>query len=129
MEALNDENFGTSYTPECADEWLELIHDIAVGYDGCKDEESLKRLIDEMVEYTINARKCMKKGKLYPKYYETATTVGIYDTDKPQTVQIKYDGTGLMCTLYSARPSCEHKIQSQLSGGIKCVNCGGWFCY
>ena len=65
MKELNDEKFGTSYIPECADEWLELIHDIAVGYDGCRSEEGLKALIDEMVEYVGNARKCMKQGKLY----------------------------------------------------------------
>ena len=56
MKELHDEKFGTSYMPECADEWLELIHDIAVGYDGCRSEESLKALIDEMVEYAENAR-------------------------------------------------------------------------
>lgn len=65
MKELHDEKFGTSYTSECADEWLVLIHDIAIGYDGCRSEESLKALIDEMVEYVGNARECMKQGKLY----------------------------------------------------------------
>lgn len=60
---INTSRFGTSYMPDCADEWLELAQDIAVGYDGCKSEESLKELIDEMVEYVVNARKCMKQGK------------------------------------------------------------------
>lgn len=68
MRKFHDLRFGTSYVPECADEWLELIHDIAVGYDGCKSEESLKALIDEMVEYAGNARKCIKQGNLYPKH-------------------------------------------------------------
>ena len=71
----------------------------------------------------------MKQGNLYPKHYDTATTIGLYDTDKLQTIEIKYDGTEIEDVLYNARPSCKHKIQGQLSGGIKCVNCGGWFCY
>ena len=125
-EVIN--KYGTSYVPECADEWLELIHDIAVGYDGCKTEESLKRLIDEMVEYAGNARECMRQGMFYPRPCYAATTIGTHDTDKLQTIEIEYDN-GWKETLYNARPSCKHKIQSQLSGGIKCVNCGGWFCY
>lgn len=129
MIKFHDLRFGTSYVPECADEWLELIHDIAVGYDGCRSEESLKALIDEMVEYAGNARKCMKQGDLYPKPFKTATTIGEYDTDKSQTVKVKYDNSGLEYVLWSARPSCKHKIQAQLSGGVKCINCGGWFCY
>jgi hypothetical protein len=59
----------------------------------------------------------------------SATTIGTYDTDKPQTIKIKYDNTGMEDILWDARPSCKHKIQAQLSGGVKCVNCGGWFCY
>ena len=58
-----------------------------------------------------------------------AHTIGIYNTDKPQTIKIKYDNTGIEDILWDARPSCQHKIQAQLSGGVKCVNCGGWFCY
>lgn len=49
-----------AYMPETSDEWLELICDIAVGYDGCETVESLKELINEMREYAINARKALK---------------------------------------------------------------------
>lgn len=126
-EIINE--YKTSYMPERADEWLELIHDIAVGYDGCRTEESLKALIDEIVEYAGNAREYMKKGNLYPKHFAIATTIGVYGTDKPQTIEIKYDDTEIEDVLYDARPSCKHKIEEKLSGGIKCVNCGGWFCY
>jgi hypothetical protein len=129
MKKLHDERFGTSYAPECADEWLELAQDIAVGYDGCKSEESLKALIDEMVEYVKNARGCIKKGNLYPKPFNMATTIGTYDTDELQTIEIKYDCMGIEAVLWKARPSCRHKVQAQPSGGIKCVKCGGWFCY
>lgn len=58
-----------------------------------------------------------------------ASTIGEYDTDKRQTIRIKYDDANIEEVLYVARPSCKHKIKAQLSGGIKCVNCGGWFCY
>lgn len=49
-----------AYIPETAEEWLELICDIAVGYDGCETVESLKELIDEMREYAVNARKALR---------------------------------------------------------------------
>lgn len=45
-----------SYVPETTDQWLELINDIAVDYDGCNAVESLKDLIDEMRAYSIFAR-------------------------------------------------------------------------
>lgn len=48
------------YIPETADEWLELICDIAIDYDGCETVESLKELVDEMREYAINARKALR---------------------------------------------------------------------
>lgn len=31
--------------------------------------------------------------------------------------------------LWDADPSCQHDIQAQPSGGIKCTKCRGWFCY
>ena len=31
--------------------------------------------------------------------------------------------------LYNADPNCEHNVVAQLSGGVKCTKCGGWFCY
>lgn len=31
--------------------------------------------------------------------------------------------------LFNADPNCEHKIEAQPSGGIRCVKCNGWFCY
>lgn len=32
-------------------------------------------------------------------------------------------------SLYNADPNCDHNIVPQLSGGVKCTKCGGWFCY
>lgn len=46
--------------PETAAEWLELIYDISIDYDGCNTIENLKELIDEIREYTINARKALE---------------------------------------------------------------------
>lgn len=48
------------YMPKTTAEWLELIYDISIDYDGCNTIESLKELIDEMREYTINARKALE---------------------------------------------------------------------
>ena len=31
--------------------------------------------------------------------------------------------------LYNADPECKHYIESQMSGGIKCIKCDGWFCF
>ena len=31
--------------------------------------------------------------------------------------------------LYNADPNCYHDVRPQLSGGVKCVKCGGWFAY
>lgn len=48
-----------SYTPETTEQWLELINDVAVGYDGCSTIEALKDLIDEMRAYSIFALECI----------------------------------------------------------------------
>ncbi len=31
--------------------------------------------------------------------------------------------------LYDADENCEHDEQPALGGGVKCVKCGGWFCF
>lgn len=31
--------------------------------------------------------------------------------------------------LYQADPKCDHYIIPASGGGIKCIKCGGWFCY
>lgn len=54
------------YEPDCADEWLELISDIAIDYDGCTTINGMKSLIDEIVEMVTNARKCLRTGKIFP---------------------------------------------------------------
>lgn len=67
MKKVHDEKLGTSYKPDCADEWLELIHDIAIDYDGCCAVEGLKSLIDEMADYANQARACLHSGDIFRK--------------------------------------------------------------
>ena len=31
--------------------------------------------------------------------------------------------------LWDADPKCDHEIIDPPGGGIKCIKCGGWFCY
>lgn len=40
--------------------------------------------------------------------------------------KIRYNKTTF---LYNADPNCEHDIQPQWGGGVKCEKCTGWFCY
>jgi hypothetical protein len=31
--------------------------------------------------------------------------------------------------LHDADPNCDHRVVDAPGGGIKCVNCRGWFCF
>ena len=31
--------------------------------------------------------------------------------------------------LWDANPNCKHKIINASGGGVKCIKCGGWFCF
>lgn len=90
--------------------------------DDIETLEEAKEIIKMMACNAINMT-------LYSKHFDIATTIGDYDTDKPQTIKIKYNNTEIEDVLWDARPSCKHQIQAQPSGGVKCINCGGWFCY
>ena len=68
MKDWIDEKTGIRFgEPDCADEWLELIWDIAVDYDGYNTVESLKSLIDEIVDMSKKARICLRENKLFPE--------------------------------------------------------------
>lgn len=56
---------GIVWSPSSADEWMELIWDIGADYDGCNSVESLKGLVDELVEMSREARKCLRDGKIF----------------------------------------------------------------
>ena len=53
------------WEPDCVDELLYLIWAIGVDYDGCGTVESLKELIDGLVELSVKARKCLWENKLF----------------------------------------------------------------
>ena len=59
------ESQGLLCEPDCVDEWLDLIWAIGFDYDGYHKEEDLKELIDELVDMSQNARKCLHEGKLF----------------------------------------------------------------
>ena len=54
---------GVVCKPNCADEWLELIWEVGLDYDGCRTVKSLMGLVDELIEYSKNARECIYEGK------------------------------------------------------------------
>ena len=56
---------GVMCEPSCADEWLELLYDIGLDYDGCGTVESLKGLVDELMEMSTKARTCLYEGKIF----------------------------------------------------------------
>ena len=51
--------------PNCADEWLQFMWEIGCDYDGYNDANNLKQLVDELVDASIQARKCLHKGELF----------------------------------------------------------------
>lgn len=50
--------------PDCADEYLELISDIIVGYDNCNTVQEFKELVDEISGLAKKARECISKGEI-----------------------------------------------------------------
>lgn len=75
MRHWYDKEFkGIVCEPNCADEWLELLYDIGLGYDGCGTVESLKGLVDELMEMSTKARKCLHDGKLFEDKEESAAS-------------------------------------------------------
>ena len=72
MEYWYDKEFkGIVCKPNCAEEWLELICDVAMGYDGCNTVESLQGLVDELVDMTKKAYYCLHDGKIFEDKEET----------------------------------------------------------
>ena len=64
MRYWYDKEFkGVICEPNSAEEWMELIQDIGWHYDGCNTVESLKGLIDEMVEMASEGQNKVKRMK------------------------------------------------------------------
>ena len=69
MKTWTDEKTGIKWCePDCVDEYLYDIWAIGVDYDGCQSEESLKKLIDELVNMAKKARECLWQNKLFGDY-------------------------------------------------------------
>ena len=66
MKYWYDKEFeGIICEPNCTEEWLGLICDVAIGYDGCTTVDSLEGLVDEMVEMTKKAYYCLYDGNIF----------------------------------------------------------------
>lgn len=75
MRYWYDKEFkGIVCEPNCTDEWLELIWQVGVDYDGCNSIESLKELIDELIEMSQKARYCLEDGKLFEDKEESQSS-------------------------------------------------------
>jgi hypothetical protein len=59
------ESQGLLCEPDCVDEWLDLIWAIGFDYDGYHNAKDLKELIDELVDMTKKASRCLHEGKLF----------------------------------------------------------------
>lgn len=69
MRRWIDEKTGlTMCESDCVDEYLYNIWAIGVDYDGCQSEESLKNLVDELVDMAKKARECLWQNKLFGDY-------------------------------------------------------------
>ena len=72
MKYWYDKEFeGIVCEPNCADEWLELLWEVALDYDGCRTVESLQGLVDELVDMSKKARECLYDGKIFEDKEET----------------------------------------------------------
>lgn len=67
MKRWRDDETGCNFVePNCVEEWLEMIWAIGCDYDGCNTVESLKELIDELMDMTKEAVVCLRNGYLFP---------------------------------------------------------------
>lgn len=122
MKKVHDEKFGTSYRPDCADEWLELIHDIAVDYDGCCTVDGLKYLIDEIVDYASKARVCLHSGDIFRKDELKPRThfdeIKAMDVEKMAKILVIYDFDMECYFIYGGRGRRFYDEDSAISAQI-----------
>lgn len=72
MRYWYDKEFkGVVCEPDSVDEWLDLLWGVGLGYDGCGTVESLKGLVDELMEMSTKARKCLHDGRLFENREES----------------------------------------------------------
>lgn len=66
MRQWIDKETGINFVePTHAEEWLCMLREIAIDYDGYRKSEDLMSLIDDLVEYAGKAIKCIHDGKIY----------------------------------------------------------------
>lgn len=83
MKYWYDKEFGRIVCePNCVDEWLEMIWQVGVDYDGCDSVKSLKGLVDELIEMSQKARYCLEDGKLFVDKEESERSYFAAKTEK-----------------------------------------------
>ena len=64
MKEVYIEGIGKCYDVDCVADCLSLIIDIGFDYDGCNSVDSLKSLVDELVEYARRGAEFLLEGKI-----------------------------------------------------------------
>lgn len=83
MKYWYDKEFkGVVCEPNCAEEWLGLICEVAMDYDGCTTVKSLEGLVDEIVDMTKKAYNCLYDGKIFEDKEETIRSLEEARVDK-----------------------------------------------
>ena len=60
MRTWKDEKTGIRMCePDSCDEWLTLLWMVGADYDGCNTVDSLKALVDELVDMALKAQRCL----------------------------------------------------------------------
>lgn len=68
-------------------EYLWMIWAVGCEYDGCNTVESLKGLVDELVDYANKACDCLLAGRLFPAHDEPK----LVNTPDKERLQTMYD--------------------------------------
>ena len=71
--------------PDTVSEYLFMIWAVGYDYDGCRTVESLKKLVDELVDYAKKAGECLGEGRIYPAYNEPHLN-NVPDQDEMQSI-------------------------------------------
>lgn len=87
MKYWYDKEFkGVICEPDSADEWLELLWQVGIDYDGCNTVESLKGLVDELMEMSTKARACLREGKLFKNKEENEISLLVARAEQERDV-------------------------------------------
>ena len=87
----------------------------------CTNCKGSKFEIDERNSYTFIFR-CVNCGDIYQISSLVDMQILCNSSNR------KNDETWATGNLFNADPNCKHEIKNKWSG-VKCVKCGGWFCY